>query len=340
MKLDFIVIGPEYYNYSSSTIGSIQKMGYDVKFFKEIPFYENCSYLDLERKFYKLGNKSIKFKWDKEWNDHLLEFIWRNASANTRLIFLSGGGAISSNTLLQLKKYKKMLILWDSIKRMEPASQKKVSLYDKVYVFEYDDLFYINNELNQKNTKYLPVGYDASIYTPGNEVRDIDIAFVGAVTDRRFRVLEKVAKYAHDHKRRLDVYGKWYNNKWPWMTWSFRRKHADLFSCLHNYNIQPNKTADIYRRSKVVLNINNDVHKSISPRTFEILGTKSFQIMNDGQESNGTINLKKDLVLFESDDDLIRKIEYYILHENERKKIAQNGYVDCKKYSMDNLLKK
>ena len=34
----------------------------------------------------------------------------------------------------------------------------------------------------------------------------------------------------------------------------------------------------------------------------------------------------KDLVIFESVDDLVQKIGYYLEHEDERKAIAENGY--------------
>lgn len=119
-----------------------------------------------------------------------------------------------------------------------------------------------------------------------------------------------------------------------------QKNHPDLFSCLNNYNIPPEKTADVYRRSKIVLNINKSIHKSISPRTFEILATNSFQLMNSGQESNNTLNLMKDLVLFKTEDDLIAKINYYLSHENERKEIAQNGFIDCQHFSLSNILSK
>ena len=45
---------------------------------------------------------------------------------------------------------------------------------------------------------------------------------------------------------------------------AFRKKYPYLSRYLVNHNIDPIKTADIYQRSKIVLNINNDVHKSIS----------------------------------------------------------------------------
>lgn len=341
-KTNFIVIGPNYYNYSFSTVRCLRNMGYSVNFFEEKAFYENCSY--FKRKLYKLGIDALKERWNKEWNQELINFIRLNATTKTKLIFLSGG-VITSNTLLQLQDYDKVLILWDSIKRATVDFLERLRLYNKVYFFEYDDLDYIKKHFNIINATYLPVGYDENIYFPRSSLldisnKDIDISFVGAVTAERFHLLEKVAYYANQTGKKLIIYGKWFNDRWPWMTWKFKKNHPDLFSCLNNYNIPPEKTADVYRRSKIVLNINKSIHKSISPRTFEILATNSFQLMNSGQESNNTLNLMKDLVLFKTEDDLIAKINYYLSHENERKEIAQNGFIDCQHFSLSNILSK
>ena len=65
-KTNFIVIGPNYYNYSFSTVRCLRNMGYSVNFFEEKAFYENCSY--FKRKLYKLGIDALKERWNKEWN--------------------------------------------------------------------------------------------------------------------------------------------------------------------------------------------------------------------------------------------------------------------------------
>jgi spore maturation protein CgeB len=40
----------------------------------------------------------------------------------------------------------------------------------------------------------------------------------------------------------------------------------------------------------------------------------------------------KDLVIFEGKDDLLRKADYYLEHEEERRKIAENGYCKVKAF--------
>lgn len=337
VKNDFIIVGSNYFNYSYSTVTAIRRLGYRVKFFEERPFYLNCSY--FQRRLYKMGLDSIKSTWEKQWNSDLIRFVHEHAGPNTKLMFLAGG--VSAEILMRLRGYYKILVLWDSMRRSSVEYQQRVRLYDKVYAFEYDDLAYARNTFGVQNIEYLPVGYDDTIYySEAEQQRDIDVSFVGTNTPERFELLEKVAQWAHKHHWKLAVYGEWVNQRWPWMTWKFERNHPELFEFLNNYNIPPEETAAIYRRSKIVLNVNNAVHKSISPRTFEILATKSFQIMNRGQDSHGTIDLEKDLALYDSPADLEEKIGYYLSHEEERSKIAERGYMDCQGFSLVSLLKR
>ncbi|MFC2315263.1 MAG: glycosyltransferase [Selenomonas massiliensis] len=88
-----------------------------------------------------------------------------------------------------------------------------------------------------------------------------------------------------------------------------------------------------------MLNINNDVHQSVSPRTFEILATRTFQLMNGGQQSNGTLDFDRDLVQYEDVDDLIRKIDYYLQHDDAREQIAERGMKSVKYFSLNELMK-
>lgn len=336
-KPNFLVIAPNYFNYATSTVKAIRQLGYNVKFFAEKPFYLNCSY--LQRKLFKMGFTSIKNAWDKRWNSDLLQFIHENADKNTKLMFLTGGAP--AEVLMLLTEYDKILVLWDSIRRSSLDQQQRVQMYDKVYAFEYNDLAYMQETFGIKNMEYLPVGYDDGIYFPDDrQQKDIDVSFVGTYTEERFSLFEEIAQCAYRNHWKLAIYGQWVNLKWPWMKWKFKKNHPVLFRSLNNYNILPEKTAMIYRRSKIVLNINNTVHKSISPRTFEILATGAFQLMNKGQESHGTIDLEKDLVLYDSVGDLAEKINYYLSCEKERMTIAERGYRDCQRFSLTNLLRR
>lgn len=83
----------------------------------------------------------------------------------------------------------------------------------------------------------------------------------------------------------------------------------------------------IYHNSKVNLNFTlRSIRTGIPLRVWDILASGGFCITNYQPELLMYFENGKDIVIFESIDDLENKIEYYLKHEDERKSIAENGY--------------
>jgi len=86
------------------------------------------------------------------------------------------------------------------------------------------------------------------------------------------------------------------------------------------------KIGEIYSQSKIV--INHSIKNDINMRIFEALMSGSMLITNR-IKNNGFDELfeeNKDLIVFEDREDLKQKIAYYLKNEEEREKIALNGY--------------
>ena len=96
-----------------------------------------------------------------------------------------------------------------------------------------------------------------------------------------------------------------------------------------NHFISPadcKKIGEIYSQSKIVFNYS--IKNDINMRIFEALMSGSMLITNRIQ-NNGFEELfeeNKDLVVFDNWKDLKEKINYYLSHEEEKEKIAFNGY--------------
>lgn len=155
--------------------------------------------------------------------------------------------------------------------------------------------------------RWLPAG--ASIHEVDHHVeRDIDIGFVGNVFpglhDRRDRILARVQQEFPD------------------------------FACYSNVFLDDK--AKLVSQMKVVINVslNNDINF----RVFESLACGAL-LITDRIYDNGMEDLfqeGKHLVLFDSEDDLIHKIHYYLEHDEERRKIASEG----QKYVLEHLTHK
>lgn len=82
----------------------------------------------------------------------------------------------------------------------------------------------------------------------------------------------------------------------------------------------------IFNKSKINLNLTlRTIQSGIPLRIWDILSAGGFLITNFQPELPLYFENKKDLVYFESKEDLYEKIDYYLSHDEERKAIAENG---------------
>lgn len=84
----------------------------------------------------------------------------------------------------------------------------------------------------------------------------------------------------------------------------------------------------VYKSSKINLNFTlRSILSGIPLRCFEILGSEGFLITNYQSDLDDCYTAGEDYVYYEDKNDLLEKIDYYLNHEEERIKIAHNGYL-------------
>lgn len=95
------------------------------------------------------------------------------------------------------------------------------------------------------------------------------------------------------------------------------------------YTVMPK----VFRCSRINLNFTVRTIKSGIPlRIFDILGAGGFLITNYQEELSEYFEIGRDLVVYESEEDLLEKVAYYLQHEEERKEIAENGHRKVQQY--------
>ena len=68
------------------------------------------------------------------------------------------------------------------------------------------------------------------------------------------------------------------------------------------------------------------IQTGLSLRVFDILGCGGFLLTNYQEELPEYYEIGKDVEVFSSGEELVEKADYYLSHEEKRKKIAENGY--------------
>lgn len=98
----------------------------------------------------------------------------------------------------------------------------------------------------------------------------------------------------------------------------------------------------VFHLSKINLNLTSKpIRTGLPLRIWDILGSGGFLLTNYQSEIEEYFEVGKELEVFSCEDELLQKIEYYLLHDTERIKIAEYGYRKAKKlYSLEARIEK
>jgi len=183
------------------------------------------------------------------------------------------------------------------------------------------------------NANYLPLGVSRSIFYPKavEPAFHTEVCFIGTSGSNRLTLMDQIAPYLSN--KNVIISG-----------WFWER--------LHNFNLLKDKirhdklqfpnwmnseeTLSYYNGTKICLNMHRDPDEtlnsrrlpaySMNPRTFEICASGAFQLTDIRNELPNLYTLGYEIETYSSADELVEKIEYYLTHEEQRKKIALRGY--------------
>lgn len=83
----------------------------------------------------------------------------------------------------------------------------------------------------------------------------------------------------------------------------------------------------VFKESKINLNITlRSIKSGIPLRGFDIMGSGGFLLSNFQPDFLELFTPGEDFVFYESEEDLLDKIDYYLSHDREREAIARSGY--------------
>ena len=338
-----LLVGTDYLYYMDSYIeGLRQTKKVDMDVIYIYSFDKNklniINYLE-----YKINKEKYKEKYRLKYRKKIINKI-KNNSYNE---FYSLSGNIDQEyidySLLKLIKEKNIratAIYRDSIRRFREDKQN-VEMFDRVFSMEPSDILYMKSK-NIKNVYYMPVGAADSIYCSSKYIKDkeYDICFVGGYDEYRISICEKIARYCVNNGIKFIVYGYYWKNKRH--EWNFVKQYPNLHKCIINQILSGKEVADLYKHSKICLNIHVPIHLGLNARVFEISGSPNFQLCDEREDfaklgfSDG-----ENIAVYKNADDCIEKIKYYLNQDRAREKIAKKGNeLVLQKYTINKLIGK
>ena len=301
---------------------SLERLGHEV-----IPIYTDnyrqiCPY--YKKKLDKLGVHFFRTRYEAAWR-HRLRALLDEFQPDV-VLFINFVEYMLEAADLQYIQARAKTIVWfvDSVLGKEDLL-KYYPYFDRICVFEERDVRYLE-DVGHISAVYVPVGYNAAYENCESQEKELDIVFIGSPFINRLKILEKLAERALEKRWKLEIYGPFYEEGYPWKKYWFREKYPHVFKCLQNGTVTASKSATLYSKTKICLNIHDDRHKSPNPRTFEILATGAFELIDERESYGGLLQEGRDLIQFRDLEDLLLKIDYYLLHEDEREAIAASGH--------------
>jgi len=202
-----------------------------------------------------------------------------------------------------------------------------VNLKKSLFVFsDYNAVFFkepffvdiLQREYNCKNVFYLPECFNPIVHKildkiPLNSENYFsDITTAGNLHPYRVKFFNELKGY------NIKIWGN------PAPGW-IDSKLIDKY--FQNRYIANEEKAFVFHNSKIVI---NNLHPGeiwgINVRAFEIAGCGGFQLINWRPSLRQLFNENDEITSFKNFDELKEKIDYYLLHESERKRIATNAY--------------
>jgi spore maturation protein CgeB len=201
--------------------------------------------------------------------------------------------------------------------------------YDYLFTLEVNCVqFY--REMGCQQVHYLPLAFQPEMFRPRPVPNGVhrDICFIGSAYWNRVGVFNQITPFLAS--KRIIISGIW---------WERLKKYRLLAPQIQlNTWMPPDQTATFYNGAKIVINMhrafddqsyNHNSRRitgaSPNPRTFEISGCGAFQLTDIRDDLVNFYTPDYDIVTYASPEEMLHKMNHYLIHEEERKQIAMRG---------------
>ncbi|MDP3027333.1 MAG: glycosyltransferase [Nanoarchaeota archaeon] len=279
-------------------------------------------YLTLKKIFpgiQRFDTKKNYFRFGKDkMNEMLISFI--SGSNFDLIIFVMDEEELYPETILKISELKPniktMFTLSDDDVRFDHYSRYFAPLFD--YVVTSQD--FVKQYEKEGNSASFHLDYNPAGLGKMDIPQIYDICFVGRPKSDRAEIL----KYLIKNGVKVTLFGwDWYED--PELSGVFKGhlNQKDYAKVINQSKINLSLTKTGYSEEKPIYNIKG--------RFFEIALCHSFQIAEYFKDIEKFFKEDKEIVLFRTKEELLKKVKYYLKDDKKRLQIAENSYKKVKK---------
>ncbi|MCS7062170.1 MAG: glycosyltransferase [Anaerolineae bacterium] len=243
---------------------------------------------------------------------------------NPDVVFIPLGSSIWESTLRTLKQQGRLLVEWCGLPAQTMLARDRVNL-------PYFDLIFqpANLEAGLRaagavgRIEYVPIGIDPDVHRPlalteAERARyGSDVCFIGGLSSRFHQARRQMIEYAITHGVDIKVWGGY-------------REHFVGSPILRVWQgqIWGEEQVKALCAAKIGLNFHVDhqageLDRGLNLRAFELAACGVFQLLQRVPSVNEFFEEGKEIVCFDTQEEMLDKIRYYLGHDDERQRIAQ-----------------
>jgi spore maturation protein CgeB len=197
-----------------------------------------------------------------------------------------------------------------------------IAAQSKIYGYNFVEEMLTNN-IESQLRQYISVDDSSSIEIPFK-------SFMADIINTRITELDRTGL--------LDMLGEYFKVDLYTNSASTHLKNVNVLGTVGYEKEMPN----VFRNSKINLNMSlRSITSGIPLRVLDICGCGGFCISNYQPEIAEFFELDREIVVYDSAEDLLAKADYYLKHDDERNAIARRGYEKVRnEFTYEKQLKK
>lgn len=296
--------------------------------------------LRSKNKFLKVFERLLRNFQCKEFNNTIIDNVIK---FKPDVLFVYKGAFVFPETLREAKRRGcKLVLFYPDVSMTAHGSNipSSIPLYNKIFTTKTFGIQDLKQKFQVNNASFIPHGFDPEIHRKliihQSDIDRVgcDVSFIGTWSPKKEKFLCVIKENCPEIN--LKIWGEKWNNI----------QNSILKSSIQNSVVAGDLYAVAIQCSKINLGIlseriegasNGDL---ITSRTFHIPACSGFMLHEKNEESVQYFIENKEAVFFENETDLISKIKYYLIHEQERNVIKEEGYKRAiSEHALDNRVK-
>ena len=206
--------------------------------------------------------------------------------------------------------------LWDTEGREWETWSRWLSATDGVLIID----TIVREEYYKKDPRIIQMysAIDPRVFYDKGLDRNIDVCFVGGIDPQRWPDRVQQINFLKSNGINVTAVGGQRATRLSW---------EEYANYLNRSKISLSFTVvDLFARTLDSSGIVQRRTSQLKGRVFETLSCGAMLMEDDGLQTKELFNPGEDYIMFHNQDDLLKKIRYYLEHEDERRTIAESGY--------------